>query len=135
LHRFAFEPETQLAERRVESATQRQDWRSSFGTVAVPNHVKKDISKRRIPVVTMLPPSGGAEVHFHVTRARRVVSHLQYCGVKVRPPFGAAETRMKHPDAFSVQGLEVIAAEALMLPDGLNQAFRWRIMIIAQVFF
>jgi hypothetical protein len=39
---------------------------------------------------------------------------------------------MKHANGLTVQGSQLIAAEPLMLPDRLEEFFRWRILTLAQ---
>jgi hypothetical protein len=39
---------------------------------------------------------------------------------------------MQHADWRAVQGLEGVAAQALVLPDGLEQFFGGRVVVVAQ---
>ena len=39
---------------------------------------------------------------------------------------------MKNADNFSIGGFELVAAEALMLPDGLEQTLGWRTVFVVQ---
>jgi hypothetical protein len=39
---------------------------------------------------------------------------------------------MKDSNRFTVQGLELLAEQALMLPNGLQEAFRGRVPILVQ---
>ena len=102
-------------------------WRSVF-----PDDVQHDILESRIAVVAVRVPAAGAQINFHVAGARRVVADLNDRAAKIRPAFGAGEAGMKNADGLSVGGFELVAAQALMLPDGLEQTFGRRIIFVAQ---
>ena len=58
-------------------------------------------------------------IHLEIARTRRLVLELQDRVAEIRPGFPIAEARMKNPQALAVQGAQFIAAQPLMLPDGL----------------
>jgi hypothetical protein len=39
---------------------------------------------------------------------------------------------MQNANGFSIGGLEPVALQPLVVPDGLQQAFRWRIIFVVQ---
>lgn len=51
---------------------------------------------------------------------------------KIRAAFDADKTRMKHAHGLAVQGLQLVALEALLLPDALEELFRRRFRRFAQ---
>lgn len=77
-------------------------------------------------------PAADANVHFHVAGLRRLVSKLQNRAAKIRPAFDADKTRMKHAHRFAVQRAQFIPSQPLMQPDGLEQALRRGIAIVAE---
>jgi hypothetical protein len=98
----------------------------------VPNDVKQDIFKIRVAVVTVGAPAADAQVNFHITGTRRGVADLNDCVAKIRPTFDTDETGMQNADGFSIGGLEPVALQPLVVPDGLEQPFRRRIIFVAQ---
>jgi len=94
--------------------------------------MQNDILKIRIAVMAVRAPAARAQIHFHVPGTRRVVTDLNNRAAKVRSAFGAGETGVQHAHARAPGGLELVAPEALMLPDGLQQAFGRRIIFVAQ---
>ena len=112
---------------------QRQGWRRIwYGSGVVPNDVQQDILKRGVAVVTVGAPAAGAQVNFHVTGARRGVADLNDRAAKIRPAFDADKTGMQNPDGSAIGRLEPVALQPLVAPDGLEQAFRRRIIFVAQ---
>jgi hypothetical protein len=98
----------------------------------IPNDVKQDIFKIRVAVVTVRAPAANAQVDFHVTGTRRGVADLNDRAAKIRPAFDARKARMQNANGFSIGGLEPVALQPLVVPDGLEQAFRRRIIFVAQ---
>ena len=112
---------------------QRQNWRRIWPWPrVVPNDVKQDIFKIRVAVVTVGAPAADAQVNLHVAGTRRGVADLNDRAAKIRPAFDADKTGMQNTNGFSIGGLEPVALQPLMAPDGLEQAFRWRIIFVAQ---
>jgi len=129
---FAFEPEAQFAERRVERLAQRQQRRATHRALRVPHDVQDDILKCGIAIMSVRAPAAGAEVHFHVAGAHGIVADLHHGTTKIRSTFDAAKTRMKQAHALTVQRRQLLATQALVLPDGLEQALGWRVVVVAQ---
>src|SRR5690606_8676217 len=96
----------------------------------VPNHMQNDILKRRIAVVAVSAPAAAAQVHLDVARTRRVLAHLHQGVAKIRSAFKICKTGMKHTDGSTVQSFQLLALEALMLPDALQQTFGWRLAVL-----
>ena len=82
-----------------------------------------------MPVST---PAANAQVNFHVAGTRRGVADLNDRAAKIRPAFDADKTGMQNPDGFSIGSLELVALQPLVVPDGLEQAFRRRSIFVAQ---
>jgi hypothetical protein len=71
------------------------------------------------------------EVDFHVANNGDFIAELQDGAAKVRTPFQAGKAGMKNANRLSLRRLELIAFEALVLPDSLQQFFgRRRILIV-----
>ena len=98
----------------------------------VPNDVQQDVLKRGIAVVTVGAPAAGAQVNFHVAGTGRGVTDLNDRAAKIRPAFNADKTGMQNPDGSAIGGLEPVALQSLVAPDGLEQAFRRGIIFIVQ---
>jgi hypothetical protein len=82
--------------------------------------------------VTVRVPAIDPKVNFHVAGARRVVADLQNCAAKIRSAFDAGKAGMKNANDFSFGGFELVATQALMLPNRLEQAFGRHTVFIAQ---
>jgi hypothetical protein len=98
----------------------------------VPDDVQDYIFKVRIAVMAVRVPAGGTQINLHVAGARRRVADLNHRAAKIRAAFKADKSGMKHPDNFSVSGFEPVTPQALVLPDGLEQAFGGRLIFVAQ---
>ena len=98
----------------------------------VPNDVQQDIFKIRVAVVTVGAPAAGAQVNLHVTGTRRGVADLNDRAAKIRPAFDTHKTGMQNANGLSISGPEPVALQPLVAPDGLEQAFRRRIIFVAQ---
>jgi hypothetical protein len=94
--------------------------------------MEQDVFELRVAVVTMSAPAGGAQVDLHIAGTRRGVADLNDRAAKIRPAFDADKTGMQNPDGFAVGGLEPVALQPLVAPDGLEQAFRRRFIFIVQ---
>ncbi len=86
--------------------------------------MQNNFLKRRILVVAMRPPTRIPQVHLDVSRDRRRRAELDDGGAKIRPALDAPKPRMKHAQGLTVQGAQLVAPQALLLPDGL-QEFLW----------
>jgi hypothetical protein len=80
----------------------------------------------------MRMPAARAQIHLHVAGTRRTVADLNDCILKIRPAFGADKTGMKNTDGFPIRSFEPVTVEALMLPNGLEQALGWHTVCIVQ---
>ena len=98
----------------------------------LPNDVEQDVAKCGIAVVTVGAPAADAQVNFHVTGTRRGVADLNDRAAKIRPAFDADKAGMQNANGFSIGGLEAVASQPLVVPDGLKQVFRWRIIFVTQ---
>src|SRR5208283_3413639 len=83
----------------------------------VPNDVQNDIAKIGVAVVAVRMPAARTQIHLHVAGTRRVVADSNDRAAKVRSAFGAGEAGMENADGPLVGSHELIAAQALVLPD------------------
>ncbi len=133
LRRLTAEPQAELAERGVERLAQHEGGRRAGGRLlAVPNHMQDDVLEGGIAVMAVGVPAAGTEVHFHIARPRRVVAELHDRSMEIGAALHAAKAGMKDSDRLVVQGLELIAEQSLVLPDGLQQAFGRRVPVVPQ---
>jgi len=77
-------------------------------------------------------PALGANVNFHVAGARRLRAELQDRPMKIGTGFGVSKTGMKHRERLAVQCPQLVAPQALVLPDGLQQPLRRGRVAVAQ---
>jgi hypothetical protein len=123
LRRLATEPQTEFSERGIERLAQHEGRGRPGGPLfAFPDHMEDDVLEGGVAIMAMGTPAAGTKVHFHVAGPRRRIADLHNRTTKIRSALHAAETRMKDTDRFTVQGLELFAEQALMLPDGLQEA-------------
>jgi hypothetical protein len=62
-------------------------------------------------------------VNLDVTRVRFLLADLQDGAVKIGSGLVIPKARMQHAHRLAVQGAEIVAAEALVVPDVLEEAF------------
>ena len=77
-------------------------------------------------------PAIRVEVYFNIAGARRGVAELNDRAAKIRAAFAADESGVKNPHGLAVQGFQLVAEQALVLPDGLEKFFRRRGFAFAQ---
>ncbi len=94
--------------------------------------MQQHVFKIQVAVVTVGAPASGAQVNFHVAGTRRGGADLDDRAAKIRPAFNADKTGMQNADGPAIGGLEPVALQPLVAPDGLEQAFRRRIIFVAQ---
>jgi len=80
----------------------------------------------------MRPPAGGMQINFHVTGARRGIANLNERAFKIRAAFDTDKSGVKNADRAPGIGFELVALDALMLPDGLKQTLGRRTVFIVQ---
>jgi hypothetical protein len=120
LRRFAAKPEAQLAERRINRFTQGEQWPLVRLALGVPHDMKYNILKRGISIVPVRAPAAGSNVHFHIAGSGCAVAKLNDGTTKVRPALDASKTGMKNLDFATIDGLQLLAQEPLVLPNGLQ---------------
>jgi hypothetical protein len=108
----------------------RRNGKRGFGSV--PNDVQDHLPERGIAVVAVGVPAAGLQIHFHVAGVRRGVAELDNGAAKIRAAFATQKTRMKNPHGLAVQGSQLLAEQALVLPDGLEQALGRNPAVFAQ---
>jgi hypothetical protein len=132
--RFVSQPETQFAEGGIEGRTEATD--RAFGSEErawfVPDYMENDIREGGIAVVRMGVPAAGAQVDLDIARSGRFFSNLHDGASKIRAALDAFEAGMKNSQGLAVQGSKLIANETLVLPDGLEQPFGRRIVVLTQ---
>src|SRR5437868_10682884 len=77
-------------------------------------------------MVPMRLPASGLKINFHVAGARWLGTNLHNRSTKIRPGFAIMKARMKDAHIFAVQGPQFVAKQSLMLPDDLEETFRWK---------
>ena len=78
-------------------------------------------------------PIAGNQINFDIARARVVLAELEDGAAKIGTRAVIPEARMKDAHRLSIGGAEFIAAEALVMPDVLEEAFgRMRGIALAQ---
>ena len=98
----------------------------------LPNDMKQDVSEIRIAVVAVRAPAICAQINFHVAGTWRTVTNLNNRTLKIRPAFGADKTGVKNANGFPIRSFEPVTAQALMLPNGLEQTLGWHTICIMQ---
>jgi hypothetical protein len=89
--------------------------------------MQNDILKIWITVMPMIVPTVGTQIDFDVATCCDVIADLQNGPPKIRPGFVVPKTGMKNSHRSSVQRPQLIAKEALMVPNNLKQLFgEWR---------
>jgi hypothetical protein len=78
----------------------------------------------RIVLVMMRLPILRNDINLNIARTRFLLAELEHGPVEIRPGLVIPETRMEHAHLLAIGGAEIIAAEALVVPDILQQAFR-----------
>jgi hypothetical protein len=68
----------------------------------------------------VIAPAPGTEVHLDIPTKRRLLAKLEDRTAKIRPALDVSKTRMKNSQRPTVQGLQLIAQQPLMLPNGLQ---------------
>jgi hypothetical protein len=94
--------------------------------------VQQDILKIRVAVVTVGAPAADAQVNFHIAGTGCGVADLNDRAAKIRPAFDADKTGVQNPNGSAIGSLKPVALQPLVAPDGLEQAFRRRIIFVAQ---
>ena len=85
--------------------------------------MQKDIPEGGIHIVPMGVPTTGTQIHLHVPAPRRLFTKLKDGAAEVGTSFQILKTRVKHSNIFPVQGVQMVAQQALLAPNGLQQAF------------
>ena len=96
-----------------------------------PNDVQNDVLEAGILVVAVRVPAGGNQINFHIARHGLFAFKLQDRAAKIRSALDTHEAGMQHAHGSSIGGFELVALEALMPPDGLQQFFRRRGIAVA----
>ena len=127
-------PQLHLVQGHIEEFFQRQGGcRGGGGGAAGPNDVQNHLGKGRIAVVLMRLPVLRQHIDLDVARTGSVLAELQERPAKIRSGLVIPKAGMQHANGLAVEGAEEVAAEALVMPDILQQAFgRLRRMALAQ---
>ena len=88
---------------------------------AVPHDMKNDILKCRVLIVVVREPAVGSEVDFHIAILGQRIAELDDGLAKIRPRLMVPETGMQDPNWLGVNAVEIRPAEALVLPDELEE--------------
>jgi hypothetical protein len=118
------EPMAQFIDGRVELAFQDQGGeRLWFGRAGFPDDVELNPAVGGIDVVFVAMPCGGVQVDLDIAGSGEIIAELDEGIAEVRAGLVIPETGVKNSDGLAVQGEELIAADALVLPEGLEKAF------------
>jgi len=73
--------------------------------------------------MTVSAPARRVQIDFHITGGGRTVRHLKDGVAEIRSGFVIPKPGVKNPYRASVQGIQLVALQALVLPDLLEQSF------------
>jgi hypothetical protein len=82
--------------------------------------MQNDVLEIRIFVVAMSAPAAGFDIDFDIAGRGQIVAELNNRAMKIRAALAIEKTRMKNSDGSTVQCHQLIAEQALVLPDGLK---------------
>jgi len=68
-------------------------------------------------------PKAGGQVHFNVADEGRIGLELDHGAVEIGSGLAIAEAGVKNTDRASVQGVQLVAFESLVLPNGHQEDF------------
>jgi hypothetical protein len=131
LRGFGAKPERQFIEWRIERRVERERGLVR-GVCTLPHHMQHHVAEIRVRVVPVRAPVGTAEIEFNITAARRIGVELDHRAAKVRPGLAVPEARMQHPHRAALRRAQAFALDALMKPNGLEQALGWWLAAIVQ---
>jgi hypothetical protein len=86
--------------------------------------VQNDARKFGVVLVMMRLPILRNHIDFDIARARFLLAELENGPAKIGPGPVIPETGMKHAHRLAIGGAEFVAAEALVVPDVLQEPFR-----------
>jgi len=146
--RFVFEREAQFGERRVEHIFQCQNSHGKFRSVMagarfrgggicpgiVPDDVQQHVAEIGIAMVAVGAPAGGAQIDFDISGAWGLGADLQDRAAKIRAAFQIGEARVKNAHILSRERFEFGAAQALVLPNGLDEPFGREPLVAEAIF-
>jgi hypothetical protein len=92
------------------------------GGCGVPDDVEDDAGIGGVTVVAMGVPRGGEQIDFDVAGEREIVIELDEGVVEIGAGFVVPEAGVEDADVATVEGIEGIAEETLVLPEGLEEA-------------
>lgn len=114
------EPMAEFFERGIELAFEDQGGdRVRPRGARFPDDVELDPAIGGIDVVAVSMPGGGVQIDLDIAGAGKIIAELDQGIAEVGAGFMVPETGMKNPDGTTVQGAELIPAEALVLPERL----------------
>jgi hypothetical protein len=87
--------------------------------------MQNNARKFRVVFVVVGLPILRDHVDLDVTGTRFFLAKLDNGAAEIRTGPAIPETGMKHTNGLSIDGAEIVAAEALVMPDVLEEPFRW----------
>ena len=90
----------------------------------LPDDVQSDPGKRRVSVVSMLSPAFGDEIDAQIALNRRGAADLDESPAKIRPGLVVYESGMQHCNTAADCGAQSATADALVLPNLLQELLR-----------
>jgi hypothetical protein len=76
-------------------------------------------------MVMMRLPILRDQINLDIARAWFLLAKLEHGSAKIRASLVIPETGMQHANRLSIHGAEFVAAQALVVPDILQQPFGW----------
>jgi hypothetical protein len=119
---FVSQPNSEVGQGRIETVAE-QEGRQWAGAIVLPHHVQYHLPISRIRVMAMSDPATRRDVDLDITGEGRVVVELNHGRSEIGARFAIPEPRVKNTQAPAVHGSQLIAAQALMIPNDLEQMF------------
>jgi hypothetical protein len=117
------EPMPEFFERGIELTVEDESGdRVRPGGAGFPDDVELDPAIGGIDVVAVAVPGGGVQIDLDIAGPGKIIAELDQGIAEVGAGFMVPETGVKNPEGTTVQGDELIPAEALVLPERLEKA-------------
>lgn len=88
--------------------------------------MEKDVAVGRVDIMSVAMPRGRMQVDFHIAGSWEVIRELDQRVTKIGTGLVVPETGMQDTDRSTIAHEELVAAQALMKPDCLEEPFRGR---------
>ena len=119
---FGAGPGEQFGERGVQNPRELKRGQAGIG-LAGPDDVQDDVLESGVGVVAVRAPAAGVEIDLDIAGDGLRGIELDDRVAEVGSAFMAPEAGVQHENAAAIGAAQLIAEEALMKPDGLQQVF------------